>query len=54
MSDETQTEQVEGAAAPAAVPAKKKTAKDPLGTVSMLVGALGIIAILATIAVSFM
>ncbi|MCB1097893.1 MAG: hypothetical protein R3F19_08140 [Verrucomicrobiales bacterium] len=50
MSDETTTEN----AAPVAAPSKKKSAKDPLAAISMLVGALGLLAAIASIVVSLL
>ena len=52
MSDETQTEQVE-AAAPAAPPKKQKD-KNPIATASVLIGALGILAVVGSIVVSLL
>ncbi|MGK0186539.1 MAG: hypothetical protein ACI9R3_002322 [Verrucomicrobiales bacterium] len=52
MSEETKTEAPQEAVATA--PAKKKSNKDPLAGASILVGVLGIAAVVASIVVSLL
>ena len=52
MSDENQNEQVE--AAVTAAPPKKTKSKNTLATASKLIGALGLIAVVGSIAVSLL